>query len=96
MTASAFGELIPPFADRILHIGNVPSDAWRQHYARRGRVWYMPNLQVGAEMPDGAEFDCMVIDLATNRLDRNIDLTRFAPVSLPERQDELYRTGRHR
>ena len=75
MTANACGEMIPPFIDRILHIGAVPSGACRQQYAQRGRVWYLPSMPAaGSAALGNAEFDCMVIDLVTGRVDRRIDL----------------------
>ena len=75
MTADACGEMIPSFIDRILHIGAVPSGACRQHYAQRGRVWYLPGVPAaGSAVLGGAEFDCMVIDLVTGRDDRRIDV----------------------
>ena len=75
MTANACGEMIPSFIDRILHIGAVPSGACRQHYAQRGRVWYLPGVPAaGSAVLGGAEFDCMVIDLVTGRDDRRIDV----------------------
>jgi hypothetical protein len=74
MTASAFEELIPFFADRILHIGPSPSGSCRDYYAQKGRVWHMREVPGRTEKLDGIEFDCIVIDTGKTRTVARSDL----------------------
>jgi hypothetical protein len=74
MTASAFQELIPFFADRILHIGPSPSGSCRDYYAQKGRVWHMMEFPGSAEKLAGKEFDCIVIDAEKKRMVAQSDL----------------------
>jgi hypothetical protein len=79
MTVSAFQELIPFFADRIIHIGPTPSGSCKDYYAQKGRVWHMAGFPGNAETLAGKEFDCIVIDAENQRTVAQSDLGPLLP-----------------
>lgn len=74
MTSSAFQELIPFFADRILHIGPSPSGSCKEYYAEKGRVWHLMEVPGSAATLAGKEFDGIVIDAGQKGTIAQIDV----------------------